>query len=292
MRAIAEFVMRGRPQAIGVCLIGASLPPIHWLCSAVVSLVVLRKGIGEGAFVLLWTCLPLLVFFVVYEDVTPVIALLGTVSLAYILRVTASWGITLGAAVIIAAIGSLIFEMTAADLMNQLVDSYLGFLAEIQAGAGDAQGAGLALILPTEQEARSILFGYIALGYAVSMVAFLILARWWQSLLYNPGGFGQEFHQLRLSPTLGIVLMLGLLMCLGIDGLMRWLNLLTVPLLIASIGFVHWIVAEKKLSRSWLVSFYVLMTFMFQVIMPILATLALMDSWFNLRKYIRSDGEV
>ncbi len=292
MRAIAEFVMRGRPQAIGVCLVSAALPPIHWLCTAVVSLVVLRKGIGEGAFILMWACLPLSVFFVLYGDVTPLIALFGTVALAYILRTTVSWEMTLGAAVVISVIGSLIFEITAADLIAQLVDSYLNFLTEIQSQATDSRDISSAVAIPTHAEARSILFGYIAMGFAVSMVAFLILARWWQSLLYNPGGFGQEFHELRLSPTLGVVLVLGLLGCLSVEGLMRWANLLTVPLVLAGIGFVHWIVADRKLSRSWLVSFYMLMIFMFQVITPLLALLALIDSWFNLRRQIKSDREV
>ncbi len=292
MRAIAEFVMRGRTQAIGVCLLGASLPPINWLCTAVVSLVVLRKGIGEGLFVLLWACLPLVVFFYIYGDVTPIIALGGTFCLAFILRTTLSWELTLSAAVVISALGSLIFELTAADLIAQLVDRYLDFLLEVQTQASNANELATRVILPTEAEARNILFGFIAMGFALSMLAFLILARWWQSLLYNPGGFGQEFRNIRLSPVLGVVLVVVLAACYGLGGFARWANLLAIPLLMAGIGFVHWIIAEKKMSRSWLVSFYLLLILMFQLVLPMLATVALLDSWMNLRKRFRSDREV
>jgi hypothetical protein len=108
MRALAEFVMRGRSQAIGVSLVGAMFPPLHWLCSAVVSLVVLRKGMGEGALVLMWACLPMMAYVFLYQDITSIFALLGTVGLAYILRVTVSWEYTLVAAVFISIIGALL----------------------------------------------------------------------------------------------------------------------------------------------------------------------------------------
>jgi hypothetical protein len=49
---------------------------------------------------------------------------------------------------------------------------------------------------------------------------------------------------------------------------------------------------EKEMSRSWLVSFYLLMVLMSQLVTPMLATLALIDSWMNLRKQIRPDQEV
>ena len=41
MRAVAEFVMRGRTQAISVAAIAAFLPLMQWLSNAVVGLVVL-----------------------------------------------------------------------------------------------------------------------------------------------------------------------------------------------------------------------------------------------------------
>ncbi|MBD3648964.1 MAG: hypothetical protein HUJ31_16280, partial [Pseudomonadales bacterium] len=58
MRALAEFVMRGRPQAIGASVICAPLPLLHLLSTSIVSLVLLRKGPSEGLLVLGWTVLP------------------------------------------------------------------------------------------------------------------------------------------------------------------------------------------------------------------------------------------
>jgi len=78
----------------------------------------------------------------------------------------------------------------------------------------------------------------------------------------------------------------------GIGELVRWGQLLVLPLLIAAVAFVHWLAKDKGLSRSWLVSFYLLLIFMFQFIMPVLIVAGLMDSWFGLREKFRSDREV
>lgn len=289
MRALAEFVMRGRTQAIGVCLVGAIFPPIHGLFAAVVSLVVLRKGMTEGGLVLMWAGLPMLAYLAIYQDVTPVYSLLGAFSLAYILRSTVSWELTLAATVMISIVGALLFEVVAADLINQFVNRYLEYLVEIRAQAG---GSAENVILPTAAQAHDILFGMLALGFAINLLAFLVLARWWQSELYNPGGFGQEFRLIRLSPAFGAVLAVVLLACYGLGEFARWGQLITVPLMMAAIGFVHWAVSEKQLSKNWLVSFYIMLVLMFQLILPVLISLALMDSWFDLRKRFRSDREV
>lgn len=45
-----------------------------------------------------------------------------------------------------------------------------------------------------------------ALLQIVSLLC-LMLGRYWQSVLYNPGGFGLEFRALRLSPPLAFGLL-------------------------------------------------------------------------------------
>jgi len=54
MRALAEFIMRGRVQAIGVAIVGILLPFFLWFGVAAVGLVVLRKGGSEAFVVLGW----------------------------------------------------------------------------------------------------------------------------------------------------------------------------------------------------------------------------------------------
>jgi hypothetical protein len=137
--------------------------------------------------------------------------------------------------------------------------------------------------------AETFIMGIFAMGQAYAMLVFLILARWWQSQLYNPGGFQKEFHQLRLSPFMSGILIALLLICFVFnEQLGRWIPVLFVPLVMMALSLVHWLMRYQKLSGPWVFGFYMLLLLLFQVIYLLLASLALMDSWFNLRARIQS----
>jgi len=291
MRALAGFAMRGRREATGVAVVCASLPFLHWLSIAIISLVILRKGPAEGAFVLLWSCLPVLVLLQLTGDAGPAIAFLGSAGLAWLLRVTVSWQLILVSVVVISAIGSLLFELVSGTAFDQFTELYL-------AVTDQAVGQDVVSLTTAEAEARfanmrNLLVGFFAMGQGVAMFAFLALARWWQSALYNPGGFQQEMHQLRLAPVVAAGTLVLVLVCLAIGsiGFVRWVPLLMVPLVIAGVCFVHWLVAERSMGGNWLVGFYIMLVFLAQLIYPMLAFIALTDSWIDLRKRIRLDRE-
>lgn len=274
MRAFAEFVMRGRLHATALCVGFAIVPFLHWLGTAVVGLVFLRRGPAEGTMLLLWTSLPLVGWYSINQDASPLLVLAGAGGLAWVLRESVSWEATLGVAVLVAALASLVFEFVSADVLALLTEWYLELVNT------DAEQR------LTEDQARQVLVGFFAMGQAYAMILALILARWWQSLLYNPGGFQREFHRLRLSPVLSMGLVGAIVLFFALDdsAFSRWIPLLTVPLVISAVSFVHWIVAERSLSGSWLVMFYLLLVFLVQLAYPLLVSMALLDSWMNLRQ--------
>jgi hypothetical protein len=92
MRALAEYVMRGRREATLVSTMAVVLPMFFWLGAAVVGLVTLRKGVREGAFVMLWALLPAAVV-AYFGEIMPVAALLGITVVAGVLRLTVSWSV-------------------------------------------------------------------------------------------------------------------------------------------------------------------------------------------------------
>jgi hypothetical protein len=285
MRALAEFAMRGRLQAVGSVVGLAFLPMGHWLSAALVALVLLRRGANDGVVLLLLATLPLVGIYGTSGDPGPLIGLMGVACLASVLRSTQAWPQTLAAAVLVSALGSLVFEQLVGADLDVLVKWYLE-LANKEAGVGSASAAQEAL-------GRQVIMGLFAMGQAYAMIGFLVLARWWQSQLYNPGGLRQEFHQLRLPVPIAATLVLLLVVCvaLGTPQAIRWVPLLTVPLVMAAIGWVHWLVGIKGFSGHWLGGFYVILIVMYQFVSPLLASLALMDSWFDLRKNFRVDRE-
>ncbi len=76
MRALAEYVMRGRMQAVIVAAVATGSVLFAWIGAAVVALVTLRKGTNQGLYVLFWALLP--AFIVAWGgDTGPLTTLLG-----------------------------------------------------------------------------------------------------------------------------------------------------------------------------------------------------------------------
>lgn len=270
MRALAEFVMRGRAQAIGVAC-------IPWIGSAAVGLVVLRKGGVDAVVVLGWGLLATFAMMLVGGNIALMLALLATAAGAVILRWTGSWPLALAT---IAALG-----VVFASSLNVFGDAYIAqvmeqrneALKEVQAPPWVAQLAGSDL--NAVQVAGAFGSGSVMLG-----VAFLALARHWQAQLYNPGGFGREFRQLRLPPQVALPLVaagIGLvLMGPGYEG---WVGMVAMPLLIAGLGLVHGMVALKGWGAGPLVGFYVALVLLRQPVILTLILLALIDGWLDFR---------
>jgi len=281
MRAIAEFAMRGRSQALMLSIGGITLPGLSWFGAAVVSLVTLRRGWQEGLPLVLWAALPAAGWLIMVSEPAPLMLLLGAAVLAYVLRMTTSWSHVLGIAVVLGLPTSWLFELTSAGLMDQVI----AFFIEVSEQSGNQP---ISLEGDNRLVLERLLVGLFTAGQLSVMLAAVVLARWWQSALYNPGGFGEEFRGLRLLPGLTAALILLMVLCYASRNpyLSTWTLVLVVPFLVSSIALVHWTVASRKLGGNWLVVFYLLMLFFMQFILPILVILAVADSWMDLRKRI------
>src|SRR5690606_27995110 len=90
MRALAEFIMRGRMQAIFVMAGAAALPMLFWLSAAAGSLVLLRRGLDDTLGVLVWAVLPALAWWY-FGDPRTLLVLLCAFGLALLLRSQNGW---------------------------------------------------------------------------------------------------------------------------------------------------------------------------------------------------------
>lgn len=83
MRALAEFIMRGRLQASAVALVGSVVP---FLSPATVGLVTLRKGGSEAFIVALWSAMPIVVSYHIGQT-SPFLAVISVASLVHVIAV-------------------------------------------------------------------------------------------------------------------------------------------------------------------------------------------------------------
>lgn len=279
MTSLAAFVMRGRLQALLVAVAGAGSMLFCWLSAAVVALVTLRKGAGQGLWLLLWAVLPALALWLAVGDTSPLLLLLGTTTLALVLRATVSLPLTLLAAVAVGVLSGVSLMLFASEFLAQLVglfDEYIAVWEQQLSSAGEA----VTLARPTVPQVA----GMLATSSTVAAFACLLLARYWQAALYNPGGFGAEFRKLRFPPAVSSLLLLIALALVSLDTqLGSWSMVLMVPLMFAGLALVHARVHHKGQGSGWLLGFYVAWVLLDPVKLIVVGA-AVADSWIDFRK--------
>jgi hypothetical protein len=290
MRAIADFIMRGRMQATLVVAGCAALPLLFWLSAAAGCLVLLRRG-SDALSVLGVGVLSALVSWHYLKDPTALIVLLGTCGLALVLRAGHTWNRALLVSV---AVGLLIavslgtvfssFTETLAQTFEQVLPLAMGEVYE--KFSADQKAILTALAVPL-----SIISTAVSLQ--VFSVLCLILGRYWQALLYNPGGFGREFRAIRLPKSVALSLLA--VMCVapffGLHALVL-LPLCSVPLFFAGLALVHGLVAQKRLAGFWLVGIYVTLVPFMHLLGPLLVVLAIVDSLIDFRgRHVSKDTD-
>jgi hypothetical protein len=274
MRALAEFIMRGRLQALMVAVLSLATALFAWIGVAAVALVFLRKGVREGGYLFLWAVLPAAVIAKVGMDIGPLATLTVGVLGAVVLRLTVSWSLSL-------------MTMTAAGLLLSAAlltvgESYLVYIQSLLKPVFEqmaTQQPSRAMPLPS----ATLLAGMLGLSFATVAVFCLLLARSWQSQLYNPGGMGEEFYRLRLSSWQVVILVVASLLAFQAGSDYRlWALLCALPLTVAGFALFHGAIALNKSPGGWLVLVYVLwlMSDWFKLLVMILASL---DSILNFR---------
>ncbi|MBK5509999.1 MULTISPECIES: hypothetical protein [unclassified Pseudomonas] len=282
MRAIAEFIMRGRMQATLVVAGCATLPLLYWLGAAAGCLVLLRRGLKDAIGVLALGLLPALVWWLYSDDPRALLVLLGSWSLALVLRASESWNRVLLVSIAMGVVFSVVLGTAFAPQIEMLAQALIKVMPSLlgdvyQKLSVDEQARFASLIAP-------VLTGLIAALLQIVSVLSLLVGRYWQALLYNPGGFGREFRAIRFPLGLAMLLLAFMLLGPNFGSQLAMLTpLCSVPLVFAGLALIHGLVAQKRLARFWLVGLYVTLLLFMQLIYPLLVVLAIVDSLIDFR---------
>lgn len=281
MRSLAQFIMRGRVEAILVALVGGWIP---FLSQSALGLVTLRKGWQEGFLVTIWAALPMMLSLWM-SDVAPVMvaASLAVIVVAYVssifLRIYMSWAVTGVVVAISSALLAAVIIFILGDNAVSEVRLIFDRMLQAQSESQDSQQ----VLNSVQTWGGAGVSGFIACCIFVSSLAGLVLARWWQALLYNEGGFKQEFHTMRTNVGLLGLSVLAYAACLFAGTQWQlWSALAIAPLVFVGLGLVHWLVERYKLGYFPLSMLYVGLTIV-PGIGVLLAALALSDVWLNYR---------
>lgn len=283
MLALAKWIMQGRGQALGFVLIALVTSPVIWLNSilaaAAISLVWLRIGVRDGVMLWAWALLPTVAIAVYLDSFMPMLLVSSSAIISWVLKKTVSWSYTLICISIVGVLTAISLEHFAANSLIAYTEVFNSFLSEFKQQLGQPE---LQAILPESIETVFVagLFGtMLVVGTFVSIV----IARYWQAKLYNPGGFQKEFHQLRMGKVEVIIILLLTVLFFELGRqYLTWAWFALFPLLIAGIALFHAMAMHKKLATHWYVMFYVVLMF-WDPLKIFLAGIAIADSFINFR---------
>jgi len=300
MRLLASFVMRGRMQATMaaavLALLSLLLPPVTILSAAIVALVTLRRGLGDGALLIAFSTLACgLLSLLAFGAVVPVVSFvllmwLPVWLLSGVLHSTRSLGMTLQVALVMGLV-------VIAAQYSQGGDPVASWREALEPFTRSLVEAGI--LVESDQEGLLQMMsawmpGLIAAGFLLQSMTSLLLARWWQSVLYNPGGFRTEFHQLRVGRPLAwitlLVLGVNAISGAGSGQLVTYISILLIAgWFLQGLAVIHGIVGLRRANIGWLVGIYALLLFAMPHVAALLALVGFADAWIDLRARLTPD---
>lgn len=263
-------------QASSVAMLGYVIPMLTPLA---VALVTLRRGAFEGTLLMFISLTPALLS-IVFSESSPLLIWITLLSLvvvfipALLLRVTVSLPLALLAAIAVSIAISLLVMALASERIDELIALLFKDLSEQEGyeSLADAMANHTAVA------------GMIAYILGINAVAGLLLGRWMQALLYNPGGFGSEFRELRLGFIAASICFFGsVFFRLQGPEYWWWASVLTLPLILVAFAVVHMLAQQRQWSAPWLVLCYVAVF----IVSPLFLLVGFMDTWLNFRSRLQ-----
>lgn len=279
MKAFAQWAIQSRLRITATAFVCMAVPLLFWIGSALVGFVILRHGWRHGRDVLIWAVLPAIAWISI-GDPTPLIAIVGVSALAAMLQQSIRLDYTLYLAT---GLG-----LVMAFLLPILMPEFLALIAEsTKAVVQESLVDQPELLAQLEPLFTPMIGGVFAALHTLAIILSLLLARYWQSKLYNPGGFGREFKALRLpvgycAPVVAVMFVAASIS----PELVGIIPVLTVIMMLAGLSLLHGLTTLKAVS-GWMVPVYVALLLFGPYTYTLLIFLALMDSALNFRKRVK-----
>ena len=306
MKALAAYIVSGRWQSILVVVICGVmtilLPPfggvLNYLAAAVVALVTLHVGVLAGLQVMaIAAAITLLIYQLL--GIQAVVALLLVLMLwlpcwmtAAVLQQTNR----LGQAMKVATLFGVSLLLLVFAVYGNPAAWWVEQLQQVETTLAEAGIAFPALAdIELLTEVSALMTGVVFASLVIGVLASLLLARWWQSVLVHPGAFRDEFYELRLSQVNGLITLGIMLIARFADGDISEFSaqlamIMLVPYLLVGLAVIHALLKRKGLGGGWLVVVYVLLAIIPQATL-LLAAGGLLDTWIDFRRRLARDED-
>jgi hypothetical protein len=289
---LAAYIMRGRLQAMivasSLALLSLIIPPVSVVSSATVALVTLRRGALDGLSVLGCSSIAagLLGYFLIgnyqFALLYVMVLWIPVWLISIVLREGRYLSLAVEIAILLGIVGVIGFYLT----IDEPVSMWKQVLSQMVPANAPVEN-----VQHTIDLLAHFMTGVVAAGSVFGLLFGLFLGRWWQALLYNPGGFKEEFLSLKTQPRLAMGSVTIVIFALATkDSLSEVAWNIVIPLFVmyTFIGsaILHKVFASMKLGRYMVPMFYITVFLIPHAMLPV-ALVGLMDPWLDLRKKIK-----
>jgi len=288
---LARLILKGPSQAALVAatlaMLGVLLAPAIWLSAAAIALVALVKDGRQTLVVmvmatagtvlfasLIFASPSMVIYFLLMAWLPAWIAslVLRTVSLAASLQVMAGLSIA-------AILGLYAFFPEMGEIWRETLDLLVQQVLEQSQGQLSLQD-----LQEVEEMAIRMIPGFLVASVLFGTMISLFLARWWQSVMLNPGGFAREFQSLNLGKTAAVVAT-AVVITVALAGSELWYAMLLIVLALymtQGMSILHAVFKGRQLNRAWLYLIYLVMFFSPQMA-AMLILIGITDAWIDFR---------
>jgi hypothetical protein len=278
-----------------MAVLGLAIPPAAWISAAAVVLVTLVNGPRSGLITTAMSLVGAAIFaFLIFSApevavIFVLIAWLPAWLIATVLRQTVSLAYSLQILTLMSLLAVVMLYLlypNIGELWREPLDIMVKQLAE------QSTDFTLAELKQTEDWIIEFLPGLFASSVMFGTMVSLFLGRWWQAVLYNPGGFGKEFRSLNLGKVSALCAMALMLIAAIVDSVFAVAMVTVVFVLygIQSLSLLHAAIEIRKVNAAWLFLIYLIMFFVPHVLL-LLMLASFADPWLDIRQRISPVSE-
>jgi len=297
LRRFTDFILRSRPQAMGVAFVCAYIPLLGSISILIAGLVTLRKSILDGALVLCAATAPFLLNY--YVSPPPAdqtgMALIAIATIvvsnilvwlyAILLRQYNNWSLILELSILLGVVIIGAVHCFNPDIQNWWGTQLTAYFTKATAMMNGLPSADIKMQLQAVDLIKPYATGLVTVSLLCNGLLQLALARWWQAALFAPGTLRQELYHIRFGYVVGVLFVAVLLLSLGGNATVLDMRPVFYGLFfIAGLSLVHCLLASAKYSWFWLVLVYIALIVLFPKSAMVLAVFALLDVLLDLRR--------
>lgn len=270
--------------------------------------VTLQKGAGEGALFMTAATLPMVVLLAITANnpetgVSPLltwVVLAATVACSFavwgfsvLLLRQMTWSSMLQLAALIGVLVVSVIHLAYPDVADWWLDK-LTYLVKAHLKSTSVMMGAMkdsAILLSENQNSVIGVFKNFMSGLIVAMILMqsmltVVVARWWQAVVYAPGMLRRELHHIRLSPLAGALFIVGQVLAMSDSSVMLdALPIIYLLFVCAGLSVIHYFfgLMVSPTRIFWIALIYVLLLYV-PVFGKLVSLIGLLDIWLDLRR--------